>query len=110
MNPRRLHSATIFSISGGDAGFFSVMARADYGQSRTASQGRQAAARRPSPRGDTRSHLLCTGTLIALSGDRPVFLAAWMDAGGQLDVNSCIKSMAEKDGPCELSFSGGEME
>jgi hypothetical protein len=41
MNPRRLQSATIFSISGGD-GFLSVlsvMARADYGETPAASQG-----------------------------------------------------------------------
>jgi hypothetical protein len=50
MNPRRLQSATIFSISGGDA-FLSVMARADYGQSNNASQGRQESGSHPNSRG-----------------------------------------------------------
>ena len=41
MNPRRLQSATIFSISGGDGllSVLSVMARADYGETRVPSQG-----------------------------------------------------------------------
>jgi hypothetical protein len=34
-----LQSATIFSIRGGGADFFSVMARADYGESTAPSQG-----------------------------------------------------------------------
>src|ERR1017187_10956340 len=41
MNPRRLQSATIFSISGGDflLSVLSVMASADYGETRVPSQG-----------------------------------------------------------------------